>query len=362
MDIQTVKVTIRDLPLEIPSDDINNFLLSFSGVKKIHSKIMFGNIRAPDGSWLNVKNGDRYCYIESPISPPLPKQAKFGNFTCQIYHRDQVSEKPCKVCKEIGHKELTNQCPAFSVDTVENNVPFRYPHVLSNFQACEITVDDLTVSSVEHAYQYLKAKHMGLHELSEQIIIADTAAAAKKLGNNIPNAQSWDLVKKSVMEDLIEQKINKCPSFKEALILSENKYLVEATGDLYWASGLSPGLTAATLPDFFPGENMLGRILMAKRENIQKKPSELDPPHTPAKEPDSSRSSLMNETERKSEKKNGKAKQNLKTRLDSSSNMDNDCENTSSQEKGIKHYLVTRKRLLQITPSKKESAAKSKKK
>jgi hypothetical protein len=70
------------------------------------------------------------------------------------------------------------------------------------------------------------------------------------------------------MSELIESKIANCPEFTLALQETGNKYLAEATPDLFWGSGLNPDLTSCTRPCNFPGKNMLGLLLMEKRSFI----------------------------------------------------------------------------------------------
>ena len=57
-----------------------------------------------------------------------------------------------------------------------------------------------------------------------------------------------------------------CTEFKECLIDSDNKVLIEATTDDCWASGLNVNITKCTNINFIPGQNTLGKILMAERE------------------------------------------------------------------------------------------------
>ena len=70
------------------------------------------------------------------------------------------------------------------------------------------------------------------------------------------------------MREILAAKCEQCPKFKETLLKSEGKRLVEATQDLYWASGLPPILSSSTKPECFPGCNWLGRILEDMRHDL----------------------------------------------------------------------------------------------
>ena len=85
---QVEKVTIQDLPLNVDNKDIKALIQSFPVVKLIGG-IRYGTAKDPDGKWSNFKNGDRFCYIEAPMTVPLHKTAKVGVMPCRIYHRSQ---------------------------------------------------------------------------------------------------------------------------------------------------------------------------------------------------------------------------------------------------------------------------------
>ena len=71
------------------------------------------------------------------------------------------------------------------------------------------------------------------------------------------------------MEEILEAKIESCPEFKQALINSVGKRLVEAVkSDIFWSSGLSPRDAESTKPQFYPGQNHLGSLLEHIRTNM----------------------------------------------------------------------------------------------
>ena len=56
--------------------------------------------------------------------------------------------------------------------------------------------------------------------------------------------------------------------FKQKLIQTGDRKLVEATRDLFWASGLSPKESVSTQPGYYPGLNQLGRVLERVRYEL----------------------------------------------------------------------------------------------
>jgi ribA/ribD-fused uncharacterized protein len=264
--VKSEKITISDLPLNFDNAEIENFLKSCPGIYLV-SKIKFGNSRRPDGSFTHFLSGDRFCYAKGPIENPLPKTTKLGNFQCRLYHRNQ-KVTVCKICHKEGHKEGTEHCPAYKPMISESVIAFRSPMVFSNFYPCSIPYNSTVFSSVEQAFQYTKATVVQNKEIAEQILSTDDARSIKRIANNLGDDQAWSIVKEDVMTELISIKSENCPEFKTALIESEDKYLAEATGNSYWASGLSPPLTQCTEPKNYPGENRLGHILMKERNKL----------------------------------------------------------------------------------------------
>ena len=259
------KVTVQDLPLDVESKDIEALIMSFPGVKLV-SSIHYGTAKDPNGRWTDFKTGDRYCYIQAPVTIPLPRTSRVGNIPCRIYHRSQrVLRKRCRVCSTDGHKEGTAECPNF-VPEQDCVIPFRYPMVFSNLYACDMQYDGQNFRSLEHAYQFTKAKTSGNMEMAEKIKNAKTGKDAMKIGEEIGEDEAWDLVKKNVMTSLVNEKVKSCGEFRTALIESDDYILAEATSNTCWACGLFPDTAKATPPEKFPGQNMLGKILMDERE------------------------------------------------------------------------------------------------
>ena len=267
--VQTEKITIQDLPLSVDNEDVYNLITSFPGYE-IVGDVKFSRARKPTGGWSDFKNGDRFCYVKAPLKDPLPKFAKIGILRCKLYHFSQKKAKrQCKVCRQQGHKELTEGCPYYEPEYRESTIAFRSPSIFSNFHHCEIDFQGKLHRSVEHAYQYTKAQVSGYEEMAQKIYLANTAKDAKLLSKEIPESEAWDVIKLDVMTDLVRIKLDTCELFYDALMETGNKILVEATGDLFFASGLSPELTVNTRPGNYPGLNELGKIMMELRSAYQ---------------------------------------------------------------------------------------------
>ena len=81
-EVATEKVIIQDLHFEINNEDVYNLVTSFPNCE-IVGEVKFSRARKPNGGWSNFKNGDRFCYVKSPLLTPLPKTANVGVLKCR---------------------------------------------------------------------------------------------------------------------------------------------------------------------------------------------------------------------------------------------------------------------------------------
>ena len=124
--------------------------------------------------------------------------------------------------------------------------------------------------SDEHAYQWCFIKYIRMEEHALDILDVETPAEAKEIASRIPRYLHRDChkIKLTVMREILTAKADYCPMFNLALIDSSDKYLIECTQDLFWASDLSPRITATTKQAYYPGSNMLGNILESVRKDF----------------------------------------------------------------------------------------------
>ena len=111
----------------------------------------------------------------------------------------------------------------------------------------------------------------GNNDLAIEIKTAPSAKAAFECAKHIKCSDDWDKSKVCVMREIIQLKVDQCCDFEQALLSTEDKLLVEATSDLFWAAGLPPYLVNVTDPKYYLGTNMLGEIMMEIRTELVKK-------------------------------------------------------------------------------------------
>lgn len=270
-DAPVEKIIFKDVPLSVDNKVIMSYLKDHPHVQ-LTTNVRYSRERNDDGSLSNFRNGDRFVFALQPVVPPLKSKDNIGTYTARIYHHSQ--NLTCKACNLPGHRPKTDDCPAYDPDM--NIIPFRSRYSkLSNFYPCDLKVEgyDTTFASVEHYFQWKKAICIGKTDVADQILDAPHAAAAKSIADNNlvkeENSKFDEEAATTAMEKALRAKLECCPEFHQALMETGDAILAEATTDTYWGSGLLPKVVKTTKPDFWPGKNVLGQMLMKLREEEQ---------------------------------------------------------------------------------------------
>lgn len=130
---------------------------------------------------------------------------------------------------------------------------------LSNFYAVQFSAFGHMFKSLEHAYQWNKAKYLGLHRVADHIMNTTTASQVKQTADEelITSGTNWWKDRKTIMHELLTLKCQQCPTFLSALVDSGSDELIEDTNHEYWARGRTGH-----------GQNMLGQLLMIIRQEL----------------------------------------------------------------------------------------------
>ena len=265
----TERIVIKDIPLSVHNDVIFDSLKQIAGDTRFTSPMKYSVERDEDGTRTEFKNGDRFIFAEAPISPPLPVDFHVGDCSGRLYHDSQ--EQTCRVCGETGHRFKSDSCPAYGTNL--NHFPFKsHENKLSNFWPCYVQYRDQTFNSAEHAWYHTIATELGLPDVAKQIKSAKHAGAAKAIANkHIPREmiENWeDQCGKTVMTEIVQSKVYQNEDVAKYLRYTGTTILVEATPNKVWGCGLYPHQVRVTKKDYWPGENLLGQILMDIRTAI----------------------------------------------------------------------------------------------
>ncbi len=260
--IPSEKVIFKDIPLNYSDDMLMQFLQSHPNLT-LRSEIISNKILNEYNEETEYLSGDRHVYVQTDFSPVLPQEILIGDSKCRIWHYTQPLV--CKRCGADDHRAYdTEKCMAYIPKPDDIKIFWRNNDPLSNFYMCKIRIYGKTFHSSEQAYQWAKLLFLGENSMAEEVLRCRTAKQAKQIANRIPqrDLEGWNTQKRQIMEEILIAKLNCCYQFKKALTDSGTLILVEGTMDQYWGIGQSAYYTETTHPEYLPGRNILGNILM----------------------------------------------------------------------------------------------------
>ena len=145
--------------------------------------------------------------------------------------------------------------------------------VFSNFQRCtNLKVRNVTFSTTEHAFMWLKAKHFKDNDAAQKILSSHNPAEAKLIGRSVRgfNVDEWAKVCYEYMLEVNRAKYQQNPVYAQYLLNTGTKILAETNGkDVIWGIGLYADNDRVLKESTWAGKNYLGKVLMQVRDELQ---------------------------------------------------------------------------------------------
>jgi len=146
---------------------------------------------------------------------------------------------------------------------------------MSNFYPCVFSENNYTYNCSE---QYFMKKKQELfdptnEQLANAIMNTTDPKEIKKYGRAVKNYNEsvWNTHRITVMFNANKLKFSSNSHLREQLIATGNKILVEASPyDNIWGIGLAKKDAITLLPTKWPGQNLLGKVLMKVRDEFTK--------------------------------------------------------------------------------------------
>ena len=138
----------------------------------------------------------------------------------------------------------------------------------SNWFRRKFVIDDFEYLFVEQYMMAQKAKLFHDSERYTAILRATQPWECKDLGKQVKpfDSKVWNAVKYDVVKTANRAKYEQNPDLKAKLLETGNAILAEASPkDTIWGIGLDAVTAAETSPSEWPGQNLLGKILMELR-------------------------------------------------------------------------------------------------
>lgn len=147
--------------------------------------------------------------------------------------------------------------------------------IFSNWYPSPFAVEGHTYQNVEQYFMAEKAKLFGDMPRYHAILTSHDPAQQKKLGREVTPFDSalWDRHKYDVMKAGNRAKYAQNEELRQALLATGSRPLAEASPyDGIWGIRLSAKRAAWVSPEQWPGENLLGRLLMELRAEFAAQP------------------------------------------------------------------------------------------
>ena len=141
---------------------------------------------------------------------------------------------------------------------------------LSNFHPAPFVKDNIPYTCSE---QYIQAKKAELFEDDEthgKIMLTSNPYQIKALGSRVKNfiEQKWQSNARQIAFDACHEKFTQNSLLLDVLKETGNKTIGEASTDPFWGVGKSLSHVDVLNEDLWTGDNLLGNVLMALREQL----------------------------------------------------------------------------------------------
>lgn len=220
-------------------------------------------------------------FLNDDLPPQMKKERKVLREICKYAY--SVGYKGCKV----SGSKLVIEGKAYRYDTIHllpqdlqlcnlrtrmvgDGIGFQGEEsFLSNFHPATLTMEQLTFSSAEQAYQYFKCRTCKRDDKANKILTMSNPRDIKMTGDDTPSRVTWEQSKESFMRSIIYCKFNQNDELKMKLLNTGDLPLYECTRNRWWGSGLrldSPEWDSSVCP----GLNKLGNIIADVRKVLRK--------------------------------------------------------------------------------------------
>ncbi len=202
--------------------------------------------------------------VEVPVVAQPPKKEEEEEETKE----EETKPKTKRVLKAKVAKEEEGEPPVFFF---AGNPALNEHKEFSNMFEAAMQIDGITFPTVEHYFQWSKAKTFGDGEAQAKILKTASPKSVKSYGKKVKGfvEETWNETKDQVMRTAVKAKLMQHPEILTKLRETGTRPIAEADPrSKYWGIGTSADTSKAKSPDRWPGKNKLGQILMELRSEL----------------------------------------------------------------------------------------------
>lgn len=139
---------------------------------------------------------------------------------------------------------------------------------LSNFFPCCVRMGDKSFCSAEQAYQFNKCLFCNREDAGLELMKIGDPSVIKYMGGKIFTTHDWEMKKKDMMKCILLSKYEQNPELKMKLKATGSTPLYECTQSRFWGTGWLIDSPNWNKSSSFPGNNLLGKLLMEIRDDV----------------------------------------------------------------------------------------------
>lgn len=200
--------------------------------------------------------------VEAEIEEPKVKDERSEQ------EKPEEKAKPAPKKKMVKKQAEPGTEPALFSGADEGKGEWR---MLSNMYEAPFQLDSVTFPTVEHYFQWAKAKQFGDGAIAGKILKTPSSKAVKALGKKVKGfvEEEWNKTKDGIMRTAVKAKFIQHPDLKTKLLETGTRQIGEASArDKYWGIGTSADTSKASDPSKWPGKNVLGKMMMELRTEL----------------------------------------------------------------------------------------------
>ena len=230
----------------------------------LHRGFVFKRVEAP-----KPKEAEPAQEVEVPVMEPPAAEEKPAEEPKPAAAAEEEKPKKKRVLKAKVPKEEPGEEPVFFF---AGNPALNEHKEFSNMHEAPIQVDGITFPTVEHYFQWSKAKMFGDADIQNKILKTASPKSVKTYGKKVKgfDEEAWNEKKDSVMRTAVKAKLMQHPDILKKLRDTGTRPIAEADPrGKYWGIGTSSETSKAKDPSRWPGQNKMGKILMELRDELK---------------------------------------------------------------------------------------------
>ena len=195
-----------------------------------------------------------------------------GDYPVRIWHASQ--SKSCVRCHHDDHKHESKQINVLLTSKNKmtwnlSDTPIMCYQFIFHVKLPLINRNLIVLNTVINGSNVLSLWSLNLQN---RVFKAPSAALAKQISSQMPVDKiltDWNNKKLDVMVKVLRAKLECCSLYRDVLLKSDTIVLVECTKDEYRGANMPHYLVKTTHPQYYSGQNRLGKLHMEIRQNLQ---------------------------------------------------------------------------------------------